>query len=162
MPLEIERFKRTVTSPFTGQEYDIIKISQRDLFEHLGLLPLILATPVGEEVKKISGALTEKLDNPEDSKRAERFLLERGVVQPKIWFGDGECPEYQLPYDCMADDRYWLATQITNFAFGVGDFKIDKFFRGTDPGDPGPSGPEVRAEAVNVDAPGPGLTPERI
>ena len=82
MPLEIERFKRVVTSPFTGQEYEIVKVSQRDLFEHLGLLPLVLAAPVGEELNKISGALKEKMDSPEESRRAERFLLERGVNQP--------------------------------------------------------------------------------
>ena len=162
MPLEMERFKRTVASPFTGQEYEIVKVSQRELFEQLGLLPLILAASVGEEVKKISDALKEKLDSPEESKRAEKFLLERGVVSPKIWFGDGECPAYQLPYDFMADDRYWLSTQVSNFAFGVGEFKMDKFFRGADPGNPGPGGPEVRAEAVEPAAPGPSLIPDHI
>ena len=157
MPLEMERFKRTVTSPFTGQEYEIVKVSQRDLFEELGLLPLILAAPVGEELRKISDALKEKLDSPDESKRAEKFLLEHGVISPKIWFSDGDCPAYQLPYGFMADDRYWLSTQISNFAFGVGEFKLDKFFRNPDPGDPGPGGPEVRAEAVE-----PAVTPGDI
>ena len=162
MSLEIDRFKRTVTSPFTGQEYEIVKVSQRDLFEHLGLLPLIIASPVGEELSKVSDRLKEKLDDPEESNRAERFLLERGVVNPRIWFADGGCPDGHLPHGYMADDRYWLATQISNFAFGVGEFRMDKFFRGPDPGDPGPGGPEVRAETVEPDAGGPSLTPERV
>lgn len=163
MSLEIERFKRTIISPFTGQEYQIVKVSQRELFEELGLMPLILAAPVGEELKKVSDALKEKLDSPEESGRAERFLLKRGVIEPRIWFGlYEELPSGYLPYDMMADDRYWLSTQVSNFAFGVGEFKMDKFFRGADPGDPGLGGPEVRAEAVEPAAPGPSLTPGSI
>lgn len=154
MALEIERFKRTVTSPFTGQEYRIVRVAQRDLFEHLGLLPIILAAPVGEELSKLSGGLKEKLDNPEESKRAEQFALERGVKEPKIWLGGGGCPDGQLDYGAMGDDAYWLARQVIELAFGIGEFKMDKFFRGGEPGDPGPGGPEVRAEAVGPDAGG--------
>ena len=158
----MERFKRTVKSPFSGQEYQIVKVSQRDLFEHLGLLPLIIATPVGKELDAVRDSLTQKLDDAEESQHAARFLLERGVLSPKIWFADGECPAGHLPYDYMGDDRYWVSTQISNFAFGVGEFRMDKFFRGPDPGDPGPGGPEVRTEAVEPDTNGSSLTPGHI
>ena len=61
MELDIARFKKTIKSPFSGQEYEIVRISQRDLFSELGILPVILAAPVEERLSKISGELNKKL-----------------------------------------------------------------------------------------------------
>ena len=148
MELDIARFKKTIKSPFSGQEYEIVRISQRDLFSELGILPVILAAPVEERLSKISGELNKKLSNPEDDAKARRFLIEKGV-RPRIWFGDeADCPPGQLPASCAGDDLYFLANEVTEFAFDLAGLKGDKFFRGGDPADPGPGGPEVRPEAV--------------
>ena len=156
MELDLSKFKKTVTSPFSGQEYEIVRVSQRDLFNELGLLPLIVAAPVEERLAKISGELRKKLDNPDEDSKARRFLLERGV-RPRIWFGEeSECPAGQLPASCAGDDIYWLANEITEFAFDLDGLKGDKFFRGGEPADPGPGGPEVRPEAVVAPANGDG------
>ena len=157
--LDITKFKKTIKSPFSGQEYEIVRVSQRDLFSELGLLPLIVAAPVEERLAKISGELKKKLDNPEEDSKARRFLLERGV-RPKIWFGEeSECPAGQLPASCAGDDIYWLANEITEFAFDLDGLKGDKFFRGGEPADPGPGGPEVRSETVVAGA-GNGAEPD--
>lgn len=148
MEFDISKFKKVVRSPFSGQEYEIVRVSQRDLFSELGILPLVVAAPVEERLKKISGELSKKLDNPEEDSKARRFMLERGV-RPKIWFGEeAECPMGQLPASIIGDDLYWLANEVTEFAFDVAGLKGDKFFRGGVPADPGPGGPEVQPEAV--------------
>ena len=148
MELDLTKFKKIVQSPFSGQEYEIVRVSQRDLFSELGILPLIVAAPVEERLAKISGELKKKLDNSDEDAKARRFLIERGV-RPRIWFGDeSECPAGQLPASYAGDDIYWLANEITEFAFNLDGLKGDKFFRGGDSADPGPSGQEVRAETV--------------
>lgn len=148
MELDLTRFKKIVKSPFSGQEYEIVRVSQRDLFNELGILPMVVAAPVEERLKKISGELSKKLDNPEEDSRARRFMLERGV-RPKIWFGEeADCPTGQIPASIIGDDFYWLANEVAEFAFDLDGLKGDKFFRGGVPADPGPSGPEVQPEAV--------------
>lgn len=150
MELDIGKFKKAVKSPFSGQEYEIVRVSQRDLFNELGILPMVIATPVEERLAKISAELEKKLDNPDDDARARRFMLERGV-RPKIWFGEeAECPTGQLPASIIGDDLYWLANEVTEFAFDVAGLKGNKFFRGGVPATPGPGGPEVQPETVAV------------
>ena len=149
MDLDLTRFKKTVKSPFSGQEYEIVRVSQRDLFNELGILPMVIAAPVEERLKKISGELEKKLSDPKEDEKGRRFLIERGV-RPKIWFGEeSECPQGQLPASYAGDDIYWLANQVTEFAFDLDGLRGDKFFRGRDPVDPGPNGPEVQPKTVN-------------
>ena len=151
MEFDINKFKKAIKSPFSGQEYEIVRVSQRDLFNELGILPIVVAAPVEDRLKAISGELQKKLDNPKDDAKARQFLLERGV-RPKIWFGEeADCPAGQLPASFAGDDLYWLANEVTEFAFDVAGLKGDKFFRGGDPADPGPGGPEVLPETVVAD-----------
>lgn len=151
MELDLTRFKRTVRSPFSGQEYEIVRVSQRDLFNELGILPTIVAAPVEERLKRISGELGKKLDDPKEDARARRFLIEMGVVSPKIWFGEwSECPAGQLLVSFAGDDIYWLANEVTGFAFELDGLKGDRFPRGGEPADPGSGGPEIRPEAVAI------------
>lgn len=161
MELDLTKFKRTVRSPFSGQEYEIVRVSQRDLFSELGVLPLVVAAPVEERLKRVSGELKKKLDDPEAEARARRFLLTAGV-RPRIWFGEeSKCPAGQLPASYAGDDVYWLAVQVQEFAFDMDALKGDKFFRGGEPADPGPGGPEVRPEAVVAGA-GNGAEPDIV
>lgn len=160
MAVDLSRFKKTVTSPFTGQDYEIVRVSQRDLFERLGLIPLLLAETVKEKLqdevsllKRVSAELQRRLENREDEEKAARFLLETGVKAPLIWFGaEKETPADQIPYGYLGDDKYFLVGEITSFAFGLDHLKSDKFFRGADGGASGPSGTAVRPEAVVTDA----------
>ena len=159
MELDLSRFEKIVKSPFSGQEYKIVRVSQRDLFDKLGILPIVIAAPVAERMRKISDELKKRADDPEQERTMRRFLIETGVKKPKIWFGEeSECPEGQLPASYAGDDIYWLATEVSNFAFDLAGLSGDKFFRGGDSADPGPGGPEVRTEAL---VPGAGNGAER-
>ena len=149
MELDLSRFEKIVKSPFSRQEYKIVRVSQLDLFNKLGVLPIIIATPVAERMKKISDELEKRANDPEQERTIRQFLIETGVKRPKIWFGEeSECPEGQLPASYAGDDIYWLATEVSNFAFDLARLSGDKFFRGRDSADPGPGGPEVRPETL--------------
>lgn len=154
--LDLTKFKKTVTSPYTGQEYEIVRVTRREVLEGTGVLPIVLAAPVEKKLQALETALKEKADNGQVQEQVTKEMLTKGVLSPRIWFGDGECPEGQLPVEYMGDDRDWLAGEVIRFAYDISALNMDKFFRGAEPGDPGPGGPEVRSEAVEPNPDGDG------
>jgi hypothetical protein len=154
--LDLSKFKKTVASPYTGQEYEIVRVTRREVLEMTGVLPIVLAAPVEKRLQALETALKERADNGDIQEQVTRDMLAKGVLSPRIWLGDGECPENQLPIGYMGDDRDWLAGEVIKFAYDISALNMDKFFRGPEPADPGPSGAEVRAEAVEPNPDGDG------
>ena len=154
--LDLSKFKKTVTSPYTGQEYEIVRVTRREVLEGTGVLPIVLAAPVEKRLQALETGLKERADNDEIQEQVTRDMLLKGVLSPRIWLGPGECPEGQLPVGYMGDDREWLAGEVIKFAYDISALNMDKFFRGGEPADPGPGGPEVRPEAVEPNTDGDG------
>ena len=154
--LDLSKFKKTVTSPYTGQDYEIVRVTRREVLESTGVLPILLAAPVEKRLQALETGLKEKADNGEVQEQVTKDMLAKGVLSPRIWLGPGECPEGQLPIEYMGDDRDWLAGEVIKFAYDISALNMDKFFRGAEPADPGPGGPEIRTEAVGPNPDGDG------
>ena len=155
MPIKKERFKKTVVSPFTGQEYLIRRVDVRDYLREAGALPIVVADSVTEQLQQISDSLRSNASvNPDIERRLKEFAIKYGVVKdtehPGIWFGEyGECPEDEIAAIDLGSDLNFLAAQVCEFSFEMSGLKdMEKFFRGTGAGDSGPRGEEVRSETV--------------
>ena len=155
MEIKRERFKKVVTSPFTGQEYLIRRIDVREYLREAGALPVIVSDSVAARLQEISDTLKSNSENnPALERRLSEFTLKNGVVKdaehPGIWFGEyGDCPSDEIALADLASDLGFLVGQICEFSFEMSGLKeMEKFFRGTGAGDSGPRGEEVRSEAV--------------
>ena len=155
MEIKRERFRKTVTSPFTGQEYAIRRIDVREYLREAGVLPIIVSDSVTVKLQEISDTLkSNAANNPDLERKLGEFTIKNGVVKdaehPGVWFGRYEdCPDDEIALVDLASDFGFLIGQICEFSFEMSGLKeMEKFFRGTGAGNTGPRGEEVRPEAV--------------
>ena len=152
MPLDLGRFRRDAIGPYSGQKFTIRKIYLRDCLLEIGVLPSVLLEPVNKQLE----AFKEKLSNPEDAEahgKIVKFYLSRGIVEPKVWFGEEkDRPEDAIAYEDLGGDQDYLVNQITEYSFDLrGLREFADFFRQSVAEPPGPDGAAVRAEAVEPD-----------
>ena len=157
MAIEIKReqfLPRKTMSPFTGQEYVIRRVSFRQFLEDIGLLPMAVVSNVAEQLAKLSKDLKERAEKDSGiEERVRRWIIEHGVVEPKIWFGDeDQCPDDQIAYADMGDDARLIAGEIAEWSFEFAGLKLDNFFRDARPVAARPDGAEVRRETVEPSA----------
>jgi len=148
-----DRFRKTITSLSTGQEYIIRRISVRNYLTTIGALPVGVAQSVQTQLKELADSLRERAkDDPEAERKTVEFALKTGVVEPMIWFGDpATCPEDQIQFDDLGDDATFLASKVYELSFDFAGLKdMEKFFRGTGAVAAGSDGEEIRAEAVET------------
>lgn len=151
--MEKGQYRKTVRGLYGGGEFEIRMIRPVKFIETLGILPVETVTSVAEQMQKLSDTIREKsAEDPTMNDRVTRFLLENGVVSPKIWFGDeSTCPEGGMCFADLGGDTEVLAGEIMNFSFDFRGLKqMVEFFRGARPGDPGLPGPALQGEAVEV------------
>jgi len=151
--LELNKFRKDVVAPFSGQRFTIRRVSIKEFLTGMGQVPMHLTKTVQEALND----LKEKAEqDPEAERQVTQFYLTRGVVAPKVWFGsDGECPEGQICAGDLGGDGEYLVGEIIHWSYelaGLAD--MERFFRGTGAGPPGPDGQEIRAEAVEPAADG--------
>ena len=155
MEIKKDRFSKTITSHLTGQEYRIRRVAMHDYLQAIGILPVVIAQPVQERLKKLSEELKSRQDaaadpNSPDEKATREYLLRHGVVEPKIWFGQSaECPDDALAYEDMGDDAVFVVGEICAF---WNQWQPDKFFPDAGTVAARPDGAEVRRETVQLDA----------
>ena len=133
-----DRFVREITSQYTGQVYKIRRINIFDFIKDMGVIPLGTADSVREELDKGLDRLgeVEKLDPDGFSDKAVNFYLGKGVLSPKIFFGDSDsCPEEEIALEDLGNDINFLVENITNYSTKLSeDFikDMDFFLKETD------------------------------
>ena len=134
-----DRFVKDVVSQYTGQTYKIRRINIFDFIKDMGVLPVATADPVKDELKSSMDQLAEiEKEDPEGfTNRAVTFYLSKGVIFPKIFFGDSDdCPEEEIALEDLGNDANFLVEHITNFSTKLSDDFIknmDFFLKETDP-----------------------------
>ena len=153
MQVDKGKFRKTVTGPFTGHEFEIRRIGLREYMQEIGMLPSLTTESTEERLRKLSDDLkAESKADPELERKSIRFFLERGVVSPKVWFGpEAKCPDNMVQCEDLAGDAVFLAAEISSFSFEMPGLKsMDKFFREPGSNHSGSGGEEIR-EAPLVD-----------
>jgi len=152
--LEKERFQKEVLCPFSGQKFTIRRVRFKEFMIQIGGLPL----PVATNVQEVMDKLREKTQagDIETENKIVRFYISRGVVEPKIWFGDEkECPAEQLYYEDLGGDLDYVAGEIIGYSHEMAGLKdMENFFRGTGARAPGPNGQTIRTETLDPDPAG--------
>lgn len=148
-----DKFRKKVIAPFSGQEFEIRKIRPAKFAAALGILPLHVDADIATQLKQFGDDLKAKSEaDPEVEDRASRFLLEYGVVSPKIWFGnDSDCPDDQICFADLGGDTEALVQHIIAFSYEFQALKdLSKFFRVDGAGDSGLSGTTLQQETIGT------------
>lgn len=142
--------RKEVVGPFTGQHFTIRRVRFKTFMLSLGGLPLPVAATVQEALKSLNERVQGGDTNTED--KITQFYAEKGVVEPKIWFGPEEnCPDGQIFFEDLGSDLDYLVSEVIGYSHELAGAKeFEKFFRGSGAGAPGPDGEEVRAETVKA------------
>ena len=146
-----DKFRKTITVPFSGQEFTIRKIRPAKFAQVMGILPIQTNKDIAAQLAQFGDDLKTKSEaDPQLEETATRFLLEYGVVSPKIWFGDEDkCPDDQVCAADLGGDTEALLHQIITFSYEFHALKdLDKFFRVDGAGDTGLSGTTLQQETI--------------
>jgi hypothetical protein len=145
------KFQKTVVAPLTGQEFLVRRVRLKEFVADLGMLPLATNGTVQDIIKGLSSKAEAGDVGTEE--RITRFYAERGVISPKIWFGDETaCPDDQLFYLDLGSDLDLLVQEI--IAYSNTPQRLERLFREPVAADIGLNGAEVRSEAVEPVAEG--------
>ena len=146
--IEIVGFRKEVIGPFSGQKFSIRRVRFKEFITTIGGLPL----PISSTVQEVLGQLKEKTQagDIETEDRITRFYVSKGIVEPKIWFDAGQdCPSDCIYYEDLGSDLDYLAGEIIQFSHEMAGLKeMEKFFRESGAGAPGPNGQAVWTEAI--------------
>ena len=113
--IEQWRFRKTVTAPFSGQCFTIRRIRFVDYLVEIGFSVSTL-----DELQKATEELKARSSDAALEEKTTKFYLSRGVVQPRIWFGDeAECPEDQISYADISADVGSIVTEIAAYSTSV-------------------------------------------
>ena len=148
--MDKSNLRKKIIGLFTGIEFEIRRARLIDCIREVGSLPNLANPSIQAQLKQFATDVSQKGDDPEFEQRMTRMLLEKGVVSPKIWFGDDEkCPEDGVCVADLGSDADYVAGQVATFSFDMPGLRsLDTFFRGPGAGVARSSGEEIRAEAV--------------
>ena len=144
-------FQKEVNVPLSGQKFLIRRVRFKEFIQQLGGLPLA----VNPTVQDIISQLEEKSKNNDTAAEDKvlRFYVERGVVMPKVWFGDDAiCPEDQIYFGDLGSDLDILAGEIIAYSGAAALKNMDNFFREPGAGAGGPNGTPLQPAPVKSDA----------
>jgi hypothetical protein len=145
--MEIVELQKEIMVPFTGQKFLIQRVRFKDFMRALGGMAL----PMAEATQDAIAQFMEKAKaDPEAEDKALRFYVSRGVIEPKVWFGEeAECPAGQIYHARLGSDLDVLATEIMKYSYGMAMAQLENFFfQQTGTGNPRLDGAEIRPEAV--------------
>lgn len=149
MEVDLTKFRKEVTAPFSGQRFIIRRVRFKEFITQVGGLPL----PLNATVQATLNQLREKMSSGDDSDvddRITRFYVSKGVVEPRVWMEDPEqCPSGAVCYTDLGSDLDFLASEVIQYSNEVASLKaMDNFFRGPGAGVAGPDGETIRPEAI--------------
>ena len=112
--LDLSKFTKKITGPFTRQEFEICRLRLRDYMREMGALPVDTVGSVSKQLETFSENLKASAGSDgELEEKSTRFFLSQGVRSPKIFFGDEDkCPEGQLPVALLGSDLDFLRQQL--------------------------------------------------
>lgn len=147
--MEIDKsiFSKEIMVPFSGQKFTIQRVRFKDFMRALGGMAL----PMAEATQDAIAQFMEKTKaDPEAEEKALRFYVSRGVIEPKVWFGEeAECPPDQIYHARLGSDLDVLATEIMKYSYGMAMAQLENFFfQQTGTGNSRLDGAEIRPEAV--------------
>jgi hypothetical protein len=153
MEVRKDRFKTKITSPYTGQEYILRRVSMKLYFKEIGILPVSMPESIVEELASLAKDMRTRVDAEEKddalARQTVEFCLKNGVADPKIWYGEGECPDGSIARGDLADDADWVAARVIEFSFDFAGLKdLAKFFRDSGTVADRPDGEAVRDAAI--------------
>lgn len=156
------KLRKESLAPFTGITFEIRRVKLGDYLRELKDLPFSLAPGTLEELDKIKDSIerlpAEKQADVNDKTLA--LFLTKGVTRmkypgedwrkPNIWFGaEHDCPEDFVVVADLGTDADLIAGEIAQLSFDLQGVKaLQGFFRDAQQQPAGPSGQEVRPEAV--------------
>jgi len=146
--LDKSKFRKEIIVPFTGQRFFIRRVAFKAFMSEIGGLPLPMALAVQDVIADLQEKA--KSGDAETEAKITKFYVTRGVIEPKIWFGNEiECPADQIYYLDLGSDLDALSAEIINYSNGVAVTDMEHFFfEQTRAGAPGLNGAEVRPETV--------------
>ncbi len=151
MALDRSKFRKIVESPFSGQEYEIVKISYSLFLQQIGTLPVETSKTLGEQLAAAGEAIKSKTDeDPTFAPRLIQFYLETGIVSPRIFFGEFEdTPDDQINFKELGNDVNWLVETIMKFSGEIGiKKKMGEISSGSGTDNPGHDSEAVREAPV--------------
>ena len=108
-----ERSRKEVTSPLSEVTYRIKMLSQIE-FSRCQILPII---PIDDKEPDEKTLMQFIRDNGKRTLDTMQWVLERGVIHPKIFFGpEQDTPADQAHADWLAGDQAWLYSEILKFS----------------------------------------------
>ena len=114
--IEKWRFQKTITAPFSGQRFIIRRVRFIDYMTEVGGFAVSSLDELQESVEK----LRAKSGDSVMEEKTTRFYLSRGVISPRVWFGDEtECPEDQISYADISADVGSIVTEIAAYSTSV-------------------------------------------
>ena len=157
------KLRKIVVGAFTNISFEIRRVKMGDYLREMKDLPFSLAPGTMADLDKLKDAVEslprEKQD--EANSRACELFLSKGIVRlkypdeeafraPNIWFGaESECPEDHVTLADLGTDADLVAGEIAAYSFDlVGVKALQGFFRQEQQSALGPSGEEIRSEAV--------------
>ena len=145
MDVDLTKFRKEVTAPFSGQQFTIRRVRFKEFILQVGGLPV----PMNGTVQDALAQLREKMttdNDPAVEERLTRFYVSKGVVAPRVWEGDAaRCPPDAVCYDDLGSDVDFLASEVIQYSNEVTSLKgMDNFFRGPGTGAAGLDGQEIR------------------
>ena len=113
--IELWRFQKTITAPFSGQRFTIRRVRFIDYMAELGFAVSSL-----DELQTAVEELRTKTSDKDLEEKTTRFYLTHGVVEPKIWFGaEAECPPDAICYADIAADVGAIVSEIVEYSTAV-------------------------------------------
>lgn len=148
--------------PFTGILFEIRRVKIGDYMRELKDLPFSLAPGTIEELDKLKDSIESMPPEKQEdvNQKTLELFLSKGVTRmkypdedwraPNIWLGnDAECPDDSVTISDLGTDADLIAGEIAQYSFDLKGVKaLEGFFRKELQSSPGPSGEEVRPEAV--------------
>ena len=113
--IELWRFQKTITAPFSGQRFTIRRVRFIDYMAELGF-----AVSTADKLRSAVEELRTKTSDKDLEEKTTRFYLSHGVVEPKIWFGaEAECPPDEICFADIAADVGAIVAEIVEYSTAV-------------------------------------------
>ena len=160
MPNQLQKI---IVGLFTGVEFAVRKVSMANYIQEMADFPFAIDAQIISDLQKFNDTIRQL--PPTDKKRANdkvsKLFWSYGIAElkypdqeqwtkPNIWYEDeAQCPENWVLLKDFGSDVDLIASQIAEYSFSIRRTQANAaFFSESGSGITGPSGDEIRPEAV--------------